>query len=154
MVNASASKGLANHRKSLPVGRIQGGDIRRSGTAVFWCLCQHVAARSRWAVAVMCRQRIVRRKQDLFASSAATREDRLLRQHAPLVSYSATSRGESLPASHRSGVTVICLSAAIRSSRGGCVLNNELKVPEPNSGFTMQRAEVLGEMAVVGIRLL
>ena len=43
---------------------------------------------------------------------------------------------------------------AIRSSRGGCVLNKEEIAPLPNNGFTMQRALVDGEMAVVGMRLL
>src|SRR5260221_10013657 len=42
----------------------------------------------------------------------------------------------------------------MRSSRGGLVLNSEESVSPPNMGFTMHRAEVLGDMAVVGIFLL
>src|SRR5216683_715253 len=55
---------------------------------------------------------------------------------------------------YRSGVFTICFSAAMRSSSGGWVLNNEESVPFPNIGFTMQRAEVAGGIAVVGIRRL
>ena len=52
---------------------------------------------------------------------------------------------------HRSGAIVISRSAAMRSSNGGCVLNNELSVPAPNIGFTMHSEDVLGEIAEVGI---
>jgi hypothetical protein len=45
-------------------------------------------------------------------------------------------------------------SAAIRSARGGWVLNNEDKVPPPNHGFTMHSAAVDGETLVVGMRWL
>jgi hypothetical protein len=55
---------------------------------------------------------------------------------------------------YRRGVFTICFSAAMRSSSGGWVLNNEESVPLPNIGFTMHSAEVLGEIAVVGIRRL
>lgn len=55
---------------------------------------------------------------------------------------------------YRIGVLTICRRAAIRSSNGGCVLNNELSVPPPNIGFTMHNAAVLGAIAEVGIRLL
>jgi hypothetical protein len=55
---------------------------------------------------------------------------------------------------YRRGVFTICFSAAMRSSSGGWVLNNEESVPLPNIGFTMHIAEVLGEIAVVGIRRL
>ena len=54
----------------------------------------------------------------------------------------------------RIGTIVICRSAAIRSSNGGCVLNNELSVPAPNMGFTIHSEDVLGEMAEVGMRRL
>jgi hypothetical protein len=43
---------------------------------------------------------------------------------------------------------------AILCSRGGCVLKSEVSVPLPNMGLTMQRAEVEGETAVVGMRWL
>ena len=55
---------------------------------------------------------------------------------------------------HRLGMIVIDLSVAILFSRGGCVLNSEVNVLLPNMGLTMQRAEVEGEMEVVGIWLL
>src|SRR5258708_36465275 len=42
----------------------------------------------------------------------------------------------------------------MRSSSGGWVLNSDESVSPPNMGFTMHSAEVLGEMAVVGIFLL
>jgi hypothetical protein len=54
----------------------------------------------------------------------------------------------------RMGVTTISRSAAIRSSKGGCVLNKELKLAVPNRGWTIQSDEVLGEMAEVGMRRL
>jgi len=52
------------------------------------------------------------------------------------------------------GVGTIRFRAAMRSSSGGWVLRSEETVPLPNIGFTMHRAEVLGEIAVVGIRRL
>jgi hypothetical protein len=58
------------------------------------------------------------------------------------------------PYRYRCGVMAISRNAAIRSSSGGCVLNNEEKVPLPKSGFTMHSAEVEGESEVVGMRLL
>lgn len=57
-------------------------------------------------------------------------------------------------ANYRKGITTIAFSAAIRSSSGGCVLNKELSVPDPKNGLTMHSADVLGEIAEVGIRLL
>jgi hypothetical protein len=48
-------------------------------------------------------------------------------------------------------VFTICFRAEIRSSKGGWVLNNEESVSPPNMGFTMQSADVLGEIAEVGI---
>ena len=54
----------------------------------------------------------------------------------------------------RLGTMVNSRSAAMRSANGGCVLNNEDKVPPPNHGFTMHRAAVDGETLVVGIRWL
>src|ERR1700730_1205731 len=55
---------------------------------------------------------------------------------------------------YRSGTTVISRSAAMRSSSGGCVLKSEESVSEPNMGLTMHSAEVVGDSAVVGMRLL
>src|SRR5712691_2156849 len=43
--------------------------------------------------------------------------------------------------------------AAIRSSRGGCVLKRPVKTPPVESGFTMNSAEVAGETSM-GMRLL
>src|SRR5215470_7593745 len=60
----------------------------------------------------------------------------------------------SLMDDHRWGITVISRRAAMRSSRGGCVLNKPLRPPLPNSGFTIQRADVVGVRVVLGIRLL
>ena len=60
----------------------------------------------------------------------------------------------SLWADHRCGTTVISRRAAMRSSRGGCVLKREEAKPPPNIGFTMHKVEVEGERAVVGIRWL
>ena len=48
----------------------------------------------------------------------------------------------------------ICFRAAMRSSSGGWVLKSEERVPLPNIGLTMHNAEVLGEIAEVGIRRL
>src|SRR5713101_2944741 len=62
--------------------------------------------------------------------------------------------GQDLAACHRCGTTVISRSAAIRSSSGGCVLKSEERVSEPNMGLTIHRAEVVGDIAVVGMRLL
>ena len=53
---------------------------------------------------------------------------------------------------YRCGVTVICRKAWIRFSSGGWVLKSDDKVPPPNIGFTMHKAEVDGESEVVGIR--
>ena len=61
---------------------------------------------------------------------------------------------QDLAACHRCGTTVISRSAAIRSSSGGCVLKSEERVSEPNMGLTIHRAEVVGDIAVVGMRLL
>ena len=53
---------------------------------------------------------------------------------------------------YRCGTMVICRRAAMRFSSGGCVLKSEVTVPVPNIGFTMHRAEVVGDTAVVGMR--
>lgn len=55
---------------------------------------------------------------------------------------------------YRWGVTVISRRAWIRFSSGGWVLNRDDKVPLPNNGLTMHKAEVDGESDVVGIRWL
>src|SRR6266850_5180976 len=44
--------------------------------------------------------------------------------------------------------------AALRSSKGGWVLNSDESVSEPNMGLTMHSAAVVGDTVVVGIRLL
>ena len=54
----------------------------------------------------------------------------------------------------RCGTTVISRRAAMRSSKGGWVLNSDDSVSEPNIGLTIQSAAVVGDTAVVGIRLL
>jgi hypothetical protein len=53
---------------------------------------------------------------------------------------------------YRCGTMFICRRAAMRSSSGGWVLKSEVTAPVPNIGFTMQRAEVVGDTAVVGMR--
>jgi hypothetical protein len=52
------------------------------------------------------------------------------------------------------GTTVICRSASMRFSNGGCVLNHEDIEAPPNNGFTMHKAEVVGDTAVEGMLLL
>lgn len=54
----------------------------------------------------------------------------------------------------RGGITVISRSVAMRSSSGGCVLKSDENVPPSNMGFTIHKAEVVGVMLVVGMRLL
>lgn len=54
----------------------------------------------------------------------------------------------------RCGTTFISRKAAMRSSKGGCVLNSEDRVSDPNIGFTIQSAAVVGGIVVVGILLL
>ena len=56
--------------------------------------------------------------------------------------------------SQRCGTTVISRSDAMRSSKGGWVLNSDESVSEPNMGLTMHSAAVVGDTVVVGIRLL
>ena len=50
-------------------------------------------------------------------------------------------------------LVVMLRRAAIRSSRGGCVLKRPVKTPPAESGFTMNSAEVAGGTSM-GMRLL
>jgi hypothetical protein len=68
--------------------------------------------------------------------------------------YTVASRagGQNRFPNHLWGMMVIAFRVSIRSCSGGWVLKSDDNTSVPKSGFTMQRADVEGETAVVGMR--